>query len=138
MSKTIEIHGRLVYPGVAEGPAMVSTDAIGCFGSINWENGKVTEKGHCLLGKSLKDQILVFPNAKGSSSWGSTFQSLRHYGNAPAAMLINNVEGKSALGAVLSKVPSMTDFDIDPLTVIEDGDWVKVDADNGVIIVTKK
>lgn len=137
MNKTIIIHGRKVYPGVAEGTAMVSSDPIGCFGSIKWETGIVTEKGHALQGKCLKDKILVFPNAKGSSSWGSTFQSLGYYKNAPSAMLINAIDGKSALGAVLSKTPSVTDFDIDPLKVIRDGDWVKVDADHGIVVVTQ-
>ncbi len=136
--KEIVIHGRKVYPGYAEGEAMVSPDAIGCFGSIKWETGIVTEKGHALFGKCLKDKILVFPSAKGSSSWGSTFQSLCYYHNAPAAMLINVVDGKSGLGAVLSHSPSMTDFDQNPLEIIEDGDWVKVDADHGIVTVVKK
>jgi len=35
-------------------------------------------------------------------------------------------------------VPSITDLDQDPLLVIETGDWVKVDADNGVVEVTKR
>jgi hypothetical protein len=35
-------------------------------------------------------------------------------------------------------VPTMSDFDRDPLEVIETGDWVKVDADNGIVEVTKK
>ena len=136
--ETITIHGRKVYPGVVEGEALVSPDAIGCFGSIKWETGIVTEKGHALFGECLKGKVLVFPSAKGSSSWGSTFQSLRYYGNAPAAMLIKVIDGKSGLGAVLSHTPSMTDFDENPLEIIEDGDWVKVDADNGVVTVTKK
>ena len=34
-----------------------------------------------------------------------------------------------ALGAVVTHAPAMTDFDRDPLEVIETGDWVKVDAD---------
>ena len=32
----------------------------------------------------------------------------------------------------------MTDFDRDPLEVIDTGDWVKVDADNGIVHVTRK
>jgi hypothetical protein len=31
----------------------------------------------------------------------------------------------------------MTDFDIDPLTVIRTGDWVRVDADAGVVTVRR-
>ncbi len=45
---------------------------------------------------------------------------------------------KVALGTVVSHAPAMTDFDIDPLTVIRTGDWVKVDADNGVVTITRR
>jgi predicted aconitase with swiveling domain len=45
---------------------------------------------------------------------------------------------KVALGAVVSRVPSITDLDQDPLLVIKTGDWVKVDADKGVVEVTKR
>jgi hypothetical protein len=34
--------------------------------------------------------------------------------------------------------PSITDLDRDPLDVIETGDWVVVDADNGVVEVFKQ
>ena len=43
-----------------------------------------------------------------------------------------------ALGAVVMRVPSVTGLDQDPLTVIETGDWVKVDGDRGIVQVTKK
>ena len=36
------------------------------------------------------------------------------------------------------RVPAITDFDRDPLDIIETGDWVKVDADRGVVEITKK
>jgi hypothetical protein len=34
-------------------------------------------------------------------------------------------------------VPSITDFDKNPLELIETGDWVKVDADRGIVEVRK-
>ena len=45
---------------------------------------------------------------------------------------------RQLLGAVVAHTPAVTDFDQDPLKVIETGDWVKVDADNGIVEVTKK
>ena len=58
--------------------------------------------------------------------------------DAPKAQLFNKMTTKIALGAVVTRVPAMTDFDRDPLEVIETGDWVKVDADKGVVEVTKR
>ena len=42
-----------------------------------------------------------------------------------------------ALGAVVIRVPAITDLDRDPLEVIETGDWVIVDADQGIVEVRK-
>ncbi|HSP67911.1 MAG TPA: hypothetical protein VLN48_09300, partial [Bryobacteraceae bacterium] len=57
---------------------------------------------------------------------------------APRAMVFNVMTTKIALGAVVTRAPSVTDFDQDPLSVIETGDWVKVDGDRGIVEVLKK
>ena len=86
---------------------------------------------------SFKDKVLVFPGAKGSSGWSAVFHMTRLMGTAPKAMIFNEMTTKIALGAVVMRVPSITDLDQDPLAVIETGDWVKVDADRGVVEVRK-
>jgi hypothetical protein len=35
-------------------------------------------------------------------------------------------------------IPAVTDFDQDPLTLVATGDWVRVDADKGIVEITKK
>ena len=52
--------------------------------------------------------------------------------------VFNQMTTKVALGAVVSHAPAMSDFDIDPLTVIHTGDWVRVDADAGIVTVTRR
>jgi hypothetical protein len=39
---------------------------------------------------------------------------------------------------MVGRIPSMTDFETDPLDVIETGDLVLVNADEGYIEITKK
>jgi len=39
---------------------------------------------------------------------------------------------------VVMRVPALTDFDRDPLSIIETGDWVEVDADRGIVEITRK
>jgi predicted aconitase with swiveling domain len=141
MSETltkIVLHGRKVVPGVAEGEAFVTTDTISGWGGLDSSTGTIIERRHEARGKSFKDKILVFPGAKGSSGYSHYFHLARVAGAAPKAMLFNKMTAKAALGAVVTRVPAMTDFDQDPLTVIESGDWVKIDADNGIVEVTKK
>jgi len=52
-------------------------------------------------------------------------------------MLFTEMTTKIALGAVVTRAPALTDFDGDPLALIETGDWVRVDADRGLVEITK-
>ena len=133
----VVLKGRKVVGGVAEGEALVTRQTISGWGGINPMLGTVTETRHELRGVSFKDKILVFPGAKGSSGWSAVFHMTRLAGTAPKAMLFNEMTTKIALGAVVMRVPSITDFDRDPLEVIETGDWVKVAADRGLVEVRK-
>lgn len=134
----IVIKGRKVVGGVAEGEALVTRDTISGWGGINPRDGTVIETRHELRGQSFAGKILLFPGAKGSSGWSHYFHLARLSGAAPAAMLYTKTNTKVALGAVVTRVPALTDFDRDPFDVIETGDWVRVDGDKGVIEVTKK
>jgi uncharacterized protein len=135
---SITLKGRKVVGGVVEGEALVTRDHISGWGGIDPRTGSVIEVRHELRGQSFAGKVLVFPGAKGSSGWSAMFHSTRMYGKAPAAMLFNEMTTKVALGAVVTHAPAMTDFDRDPLELIETGDWVKVDADRGIVEVTKR
>ena len=105
--KSLVLHGRCVVPGVAEGEALVTHDRISGWGGIDSRTGTIVEVRHALRGVSFAGKVLVFPGAKGSS------------------------------GAVVTRAPALTDFDGDPLALIETGDWVRVDADHGLVEITK-
>lgn len=137
-SEPIRLRGRKVTGGVAEGEAMVTRDHISGWGGVDPRTGTIIETRHSLKGQSFKGRILLFPGAKGSSGWSNTFHLARVAGAAPAAMLFVEMTTKVALGAVVIHAPAMTEFDRDPFAVIETGDWVRVDADAGVIEVFKK
>jgi len=53
-------------------------------------------------------------------------------------MIFNKMTTKIALGAVVTHSPAVTDLDQDPLKVIETGDWVEIDADQGIVKITKR
>ncbi|HZF17479.1 MAG TPA: DUF126 domain-containing protein [Steroidobacteraceae bacterium] len=132
------LKGRKVVGGCVEGEALVTTQTISGWGGVNPMTGTVIETRHELRGVSFKDRILVFPGAKGSSGWSAVFHMTRLAGVSPKALIFKEMTTKVALGAVVMRVPSITDLDEDPLALIETGDWVKVDADRGVVEVRKK
>jgi hypothetical protein len=135
---TITLKGRGIVGGVAEGEALVTKHTISGFGGINSKTGEITEVRHELRGQSFKGKVLVFPGAKGSSGWASHFQAARLSGAAPCAMLFNVMTTKIALGAVVTRVPTITDLDRDPTQVIKTGDWVKVDGNTGIVEVMRR
>ena len=134
----IVLHGRKVVGGCAEGEALVTSETISGWGGVNPMTGTIIETRHELHGQSFKDKVLVFPGAKGSSGWSVIFHMTRLTGNAPKAMIFNEMTTKVALGAVVVRAPAVTDLDQDPLAVIATGDWVRVDGDKGIIEITKK
>ncbi|SFL54919.1 aconitase X swivel domain-containing protein [Pelosinus propionicus] len=136
--KTVVLHGRKVVGGVVEGEALVTTEMVSGWGGINPADGKIIDVRHELHGQSVKGKILVFPGAKGSSGWSSLFHYTRRNGNAPSGLIFNVMNTKAALGSVVIHAPAVTGLNQNPLEIIQSGDWVKIDADQGIVEVTKK
>jgi uncharacterized protein len=134
----ITLRGRKVVGGYAEGEALVTRDTISGWGGINPMTGTIIETRHELRGQTFKDKVLVFPGAKGSSGWSAAFHVTRITGTAPRAMVFKEMTTKIALGAVVMRIPSVTDLDRDPLEVIETGDWVTVDGDRGIVEIHRR
>ena len=109
--ETIVLRGRKVVGGIAEGEALVTRETISGWGGVNPMQGSIIETRHELRGQSFKDKVLVFPGAKGSSGWSVVFHTTRLAGTAPKAMIFNEMTTKVALGAVVMRVPSITDLD---------------------------
>jgi predicted aconitase with swiveling domain len=131
------LHGRGLVGGVAEGEALVTSEALSGWGGVDPRRGRVIELRHELVGQSFAGKVLVFPGAKGSSGWSGMFHMSRLMGTSPAAMVFTTMNTKIALGVVVTRVPAITDLDADPLTTIRTGDWVRVDADRGEMTVTR-
>lgn len=122
--------GRTIYPGVVEGEAIVTKEAIGFYGGIDAKTGEVIEKGHELEGQNVKDKILVFPMGKGSTVGSYVIYGLKKNGVAPKAIVNKETETIVATGAILAGIPCVDGIDIDQ---IKSGDNLKVNADEGTV-----
>jgi len=123
--------------GVVEGEAIVSKDDI-MFYLINPETGEVIEQGHDLFGKSIARKILIFPGGKGSSvvQADGLFQ-LNQRGNAPKGMIIKNPETVLVSSAIIFEIPLVDKVEPEFYDVVESGDMIRIDADNGIIEILK-
>jgi predicted aconitase with swiveling domain len=132
------LRGRTIVPGVVEGEALVSHETISGWGGIDPATGTIIERRHELHGVCFTGKILVFPGAKGSSGWSGFFQSTRLLGTAPLGMIFTVVTTKVALGAVVTRVPALSDLDHDPVEVIHTGDRLRLDADHGLVEILQR
>lgn len=129
----IRIRGRTEYPGCVEAEALVSPMPLQGFTNVKPEYGYTTERNHPLFKVPYTDKVLVFPSQRGSGGF------LRYgQGKKPAAFVHTVASPLNVLCALQAHVPSMTDFERDPMEVIETGDMVLVNADEGYIEITKK
>jgi len=127
------VRGRKISGGRAEGLALVSREPISFFGGVNPETGVVTEKGHELEGKTVKDRVLVFPHGKGSTVGSYTLYRLKKNGVAPRAIINVECEPIVAVGAIISDIPAVDRLERNPLVLFKSGDRLKVDADRSLV-----
>ncbi len=135
---SITVKGRAISKGYGEGEALVSTQPIGFNFGVDFATGAITEYHHQLENVSIKDKILVFPNGKGSTGGSYVVYQLAVAGTGPKAIINLNTETIIAVGAIMGGIPVVDHLEKDPFSIIETGDYVKVDAVKGVVEVIKK
>ena len=134
----IEMKGRTVCHGKAEGEAIVSKIPFSFIGELDPSTGKIPAPSHELFGKSLKGKIFVCPTGKGSSGGPGIAYLAKKSGNMPKAMIVKEVEPVLAAAILTADIPAVDMLDKNPVEVIETGDYIKLDADKGIVQVTKK
>jgi predicted aconitase with swiveling domain len=135
--KEITLKGRTICKGWAQGEALISNQAIGFNFGVDTQNGTITEYNHELYGKSIKDKILIFPHGKGSTGGSYVVYQLAKNKSGPKAIINLNTETIIAVGAIMGGIPVMDLLERNPFEVIENGNLVEVDADNGLVKIQK-
>lgn len=141
MSETLEYRGRVISKGRFEGEAIVSRMRFSFMGSVcDLESGTVYVGGHDLEGQSLKDKVFIYDTdyMSTSGSWG-LLNMATVFNSGPRAIIWREYHNISAHAALYAGIPAMDRIEGGlPYDLIASGDWVEVDADNGVIRVTKR
>jgi predicted aconitase with swiveling domain len=134
---TVVLKGRCVSGGCAEGEVLVSRQPIGFNFGIDVETGVITEHGHELCGRSIRDKILLFPHGKGSTGGSYVIYQLAKYGTGPKAIINLSSEAIIAVGAIMGRIPVVDGLDPDPYSLMVDGDRVTVDATRGIVSIDR-
>ena len=133
----IILKGRSISKGCAEGEALVSREPIGFNFGIDVIDGAITEYNHELFGKSIKGKILLFPHGKGSTGGSYVVYQLAKNKTGPRAIINITTEAIIAVGAIMGGIPVIDRLEKDPFDLISDGDHVRVDADQGLVVIDK-
>lgn len=131
------IKGHKICGGKAEGEAIVYKGPFAFLGSMDSLTGKFA-KGHELEGESLANKVFVFTTGRGSSQVARVAMEAKRAGNVPSAMICLEADPVMAAAAIMSEIPMLDKPDKDPFGLIETGDFVKVDATQGIVEVRKK
>ncbi len=130
--RKMELEGRTISKGIAEGEALTTTQPISFYGGVDPRTGEIIEKGHELQGRKVKGKILVFPNGKGSTVGSYTLYRMKNNGVAPSGIINKECETVVAVGVIISEIPCVDKIDI---SKIETGDVVRLE--NGVVRIKK-
>jgi len=144
MEKLI-LKGHKGIGGTAEGEALVSKNALSYIFDVGgiWDepmSAKVTNKQEMpdWYGEDLADKVLVFPTGRGGIFSTAMLMGLAKKGLGPKAMINIKTHPVFAYASIVLDIPTVDGLDKNPCEVIETGDWVKVDAQKGLVEVTKK
>lgn len=125
--------GRKIVGGKVVGEALVSPEPICFLGGVDPDTGIITEKGHPLEGKTLKDKVLIFPIGRGSTGGSYLIYATYKNGNGPLAFINLTVDSITAIGCILGEIPMVAELDPNPVQGINSGVMVEVDADKGEV-----
>ncbi len=126
--------GRSIYPGIAQGEALVSRTGISFFGGVDPETGVILERGHDLEGQSIAGKVLIFPTGKGSTVGSYTLYRLAFSGKAPAAVVNQDCETITAVGCIIAGIPCIDKISIQELSP---GQYLQVDGKKGIVETVK-
>jgi predicted aconitase with swiveling domain len=103
---------------------------------LDINKGVIHDQVHELFGQSIKNVILIFPNAIGSSVGAYSIYSLRLNGVAPLSMICSNkTDITTASGCAISHIPVVELIEPAMISLVQSGSYISVNADEGIITV---
>ena len=127
------LKGRKIVGGRVEGEALVCHEGMGYLGSVDMKTGVVIEKNHELEGTSIARKILVYPTGKGSTGGSFSIYELARSNMAPKGIVNVRADPVAVIGAIISNIPMVDQLDHNPTEIIKTGDYLELDADQGIV-----
>jgi predicted aconitase with swiveling domain len=102
----MKIKCKKIVGGITKGKLLFSEQPINFLAMVNLKTGQIIDTNHKLNNLTLKNNILVFPNAIGSSVGAYTIFSLKNNNTSPNGIICtNSVDITTASGCAISNIP---------------------------------
>ena len=134
MKNKIKIECKRIVGGITKGELLFSEQPLNFLAMLNVKTGQINDIHHKLNNQTLKNNILVFPNAIGSSVGAYTIFSLKNNNASPNGIICtNSVDITTASGCAISNIPlvvvSKNDYDL-----LQENKEITLDAVEGKIL----
>jgi predicted aconitase with swiveling domain len=127
----LNIVGRPVVSGSANGAALVSSEPLSFWGGYDWKSGEITDRRHPLSGSIAKGRILVLPFTRGSSTTTAVLLEAIRAGTAPAAIITTETDFFFALASVVADELYTKPL---PLVAISESDFARLQTGDHIEI----
>ena len=102
----MKIKCKKIVGGITKGKLLFSDQPINFLAMLNPKTGQIMDTNHKLNNLTLKNNILVFPNAIGSSVGAYTIFSLKNNNTSPNGIICTeSVDITTASGCAISNIP---------------------------------
>jgi predicted aconitase with swiveling domain len=138
MGAPIVLRGHQGVGPIVEGEALVSHQGFSARYDLNRRTGEFSRKGHDLYGQSVVGKILVHSTAKGGVATAWALSDMKARGTAPLGLVFQRTNPIMVQGAVLAGLALLDGLTPDPLTIIETGDYLRLNPPLGIVEVMKR
>lgn len=97
---------KVIVGGSASGRTLVTKQPINFLSSVDHFTGIITDSNHELYGQCLKNRLLVFPYAVGSSVGAYSIFALKSNGVSPSGIICTSkTDITTASGCAIASIP---------------------------------
>lgn len=100
---TVDITGRVLVSGSAEGEVLFTDTALSFWGGADALTGEIIDRHHPLSGERLTGRVLTLPTSRGSCTGSGVILELILNGKGPAAIVLEHPEAIITLGVIVAE-----------------------------------
>jgi len=129
---------KVIVGGGASGRMLVTKQPINFLSSVDHLTGIITDSTHELYGQCLKNSLLVFPYAVGSSVGAYSIFALKSNGVSPSGMICTSkTDITTASGCAIANIPLLELHKDQDIPEIENFRKAIIDGKAGTLEIKK-